>query len=86
MKKIIGIVRPFDITQTFYVYEDGNKIDIMSIPIEQMENHILNLCEQYEITQVDLTGPKQYIKGIQERVQKAELIKYNNNKININII
>ena len=58
----------------------------MSIPIEQMENHILNLCEQYEITQVDLTGPKQYIKGIQERVQKAELTKYNNNKININII
>ena len=86
MKKIIGIVRPFDIAQTFYVYEDGNKIDIMSIPIEQMENHILNLCEQYEITQVDLTGPKQYIKGIQERVQKAELTKYNNNKININII
>ena len=86
MKKIIGIVRPFDTTQTFYVYEDGNKINIMSIPIEQMENHILNLCEQYEITQVDLTGPKQYIKGIQERVQKAELTKYNNNKININII
>ena len=28
MRKIIGIIHPFDKYQTFYVYEDGNKLNM----------------------------------------------------------
>ena len=29
MRKIIGIIHPFDKYQIFYVYEDGNKLDMI---------------------------------------------------------
>lgn len=86
MKKIVGILRPFDLKQTFYVYENGNKIDMANPTIDEITNTIFSLCEQHEITQVDLTGPKQYSKGIQEKIQQAELTKYRTSKITINII
>ena len=36
MKKIIGILRPFDLVKTLYVYENGNKIDgVSNIYIKQ---------------------------------------------------
>lgn len=28
MRKIISILQPFDLKQTLYVYENGNKLDI----------------------------------------------------------
>ena len=37
MKKIIGILRPFDMVKTLYVYENGNKIEMQTTPIEELE-------------------------------------------------
>ena len=86
MKKLIGILRPFDLEQTFVVYEDGQKIDTCHLTTDEILNAVPYLCEKYNITQVDLTGPKQYSKGIQHTLENSELIKYNTSKININII
>ena len=86
MKKIIGIIRPFDIQNTFYVYEDGNKIDMVSYNLSDVEYSILDLCNKYDITQVDLTGPKSYIKGIETKIKEVELTKYNKSEIVVNII
>ena len=39
MKKIIGIIKPFEMQQSLIVYEDGNKIDICETTINDlMEN------------------------------------------------
>lgn len=86
MKKIIGILRPFDLEQTFYVYENGNKIDMAHPTIEEISDTILSFVEKYNISQVDLTGPKQYSKGISNKIKEAEMSKYNKNSLEINII
>lgn len=86
MKKIIGILRPFDIMKTLYVYEDGNKIAMVETTIDELDSKILALCQEYDVTQVDLTGPKQYVRGVQEKIQEASVTKYNSKEIIINII
>jgi hypothetical protein len=86
MRKIVGLVRPFDMKQNFYVYEDGNKIDTATPHIDDINSTIFALADKYNITQVDLVGPKQYIRGLTKKFQEAEMQKYNENKININIV
>lgn len=86
MKKIIGILRPFNLEQSFYVFEDGNKIDSAELTIDEINDFIFNLIDKYNIHQIDLSGPKQYSKGIAEKIKQAEVTKYNKNSITINLI
>lgn len=85
-KKVVGILRPFDLAQSFYVYEDGNKIDAAYPTIDEINNTLFQFIEKYDISQIDLTGPKQYARGISNKFQEAELMKYNQHKITINLI
>lgn len=86
MKKIVCILRPFDTKQQIYVYENGNKIDTLSIFIDDFNETIFALSSKYNINQVDLTGPKQFARGLTSLFEKEEIKKYNQNKIHINII
>lgn len=86
MKKIIGVLRPFDRRQNFYVYEDGNRLEVKQPTIDEITDTIFVLCDKYSITQVDLTGPKQYNRGLKKKIELAEMQKYSENKLTINII
>jgi hypothetical protein len=86
MKKIVGMIKPFDMKQEFYVYEDGNKIAAVSSTIDGINEAIFSLAEQNDVQQVDLVGPKQYIKGLTKKFEEAEMAKYSKNSIKINII
>ena len=84
--KIVGVLRPFDRKQNFYVYKDGNKIDMISVILDEMNAEVLALAEKYEINRLDLTGPKQYARGIVKRLEEAEMAKYSKITLEINII
>ena len=86
MKKIIGIIHPFDIYQTFYVYEDGNKLEIIQTKMNDIPDIILQLSHTYDVYQVDLSGAERFIKGIIKKIQEKEFTKYNENKLNIRCI
>ena len=86
MKKIIGILKPFDKNQTLYIYEDGNKLDTIQTTVDDIAQVIFKLTEQYNINQVDFTGIKTYTQGLIKQIQKEEILKYNYNKINFNCI
>jgi hypothetical protein len=85
-RKIVGVLRPFDMKQNFYVYEDGNKLAVTAPTLDKINETIFSLAEEYDIKQVDLVGPKQYIRGLTKRFKEAEIAKYNKNTIEINII
>lgn len=85
-RKIIGVIRPFDAKQLLMVYEDGNKIDYAETNIDELNNTLFTLAEKYEVTQFDMTGPKKYLKGLENRIKEAEIAKYTTNKLIINII
>lgn len=86
MRKIVGILRPFDYNQQFFVFEDGNRLASISMSIAEIPNKILAVTEEYEVTQVDLTGPKQYATGIKKRILENELKTYSKNILTINLI
>jgi hypothetical protein len=86
MKKIIAMVRPFDAQQILMVYEDGNKIDMIQTSIADFNESLFALSEKHEVYQLDMTGPKKYIKGLEKQIKEAEMTKYSANKIEINII
>ena len=86
MKKIIAMVRPFDAQQILMVYEDGNKIDMIQTSIADFNESLFALSEKHEVYQLDMTGPKKYIKGLEKQIKEAEMTKYEINKIEINII
>lgn len=86
MKKIIGVLRPFDIQQTFYVYQDGNKISSFQTTIENLDEDILNYAKQYNVDQVDFSGAAHYVSGLIQKIQKKEMEKYQYNKLIFNCI
>lgn len=85
-KKIVGLLKPFILKQEFYIYEDSNKIDAISISVEDIAETVLNLTNQYSINQLDLIGPKKYSQGIGNKIKELENTKYNVNNIEINYL
>lgn len=64
MKKIIGIVNPFELKQDLYVYEDNVKIDAVQPNLDQLSKAIFALVEQYDIQEIAIKGPKTYVNGL----------------------
>lgn len=86
MKKIISVIKPFVVNQNVFVYEDGNKIDVLSVPLNDIQNILVNAATQYEVTDIELIGSKKYLNGIVNKIKETEMSQYNEHKLNINII
>ena len=86
MKKIVSVIKPFVVNQNVFVYEDGNKIDVSSVPLNDIQNILVNTATQYEVTDIELIGPKKYLNGIVNKIKETEMSQYNEHKLNINII
>ena len=86
MKKIVSVIKPFVVNQNVFVYEDGNKIDVLSVSLNDIQNILVNTATQYEVTDIELIGSKKYLNGIVNKVKETEMSQYNEHKLNINII
>ena len=87
MKKIIGVIRPFEMTQSLMVYEDGNKIDLSETTITDLSESMLTLMEKHSTYQADLVGPKKFMLGLKSEIIKDAKLKYEEAPdIEINII
>lgn len=86
MKKIVSVIKPFIVNQNIFVYEDGNKIDALSAPLNSIQDILIETANKYNITEIELIGSKKYSKGIENKIKETEMSKYNQNKINIKLI
>jgi hypothetical protein len=86
MKKIIGIIHPFDMYQTFYVYEDGNELELTQVRMNDIPDTILELSKIYDVYQIDLSGSNHYTQNIIKQIKEKEATKYNENKLIITSI
>lgn len=84
-RKIIGAVKPFCLMQEFYVYEDGNKIDTISLKTNNIDKEILPFVEKYNVSEINLIGSKQFNRGLSKKIKAAEMAKFNKNELIINI-
>lgn len=85
-RRIIILAKPYETYQQIFVYEDGNKIDGVKIPYAELTDNLFQLTEKYQVDRVDLTGPKQYVRGLAKQLEKIELSKYNKNSISFKVI
>lgn len=86
MKKIVGIIHPFDIYQTFYVYDEGTEVETVQTKIRDIPNTVFELSRVYNIDSVDLSGAKEFSVGIVKQIREKEISKYNTNKLIINCV
>jgi hypothetical protein len=88
MKKIVARFFPLEPKQVIYAYEDGNKIDMLTVSTEteKINQALDNLIQKYEIDEIVLFGPVQFSRGIGERFKTYELAKYGAKAKDINII
>lgn len=86
MKKIVAMIQPFSMKQNFYVYEDGNKLTSATPTINEINETVFSFMQEYEVTQLDLVGPKQFNRGLSKKIKEAEMTKFNENKLEINIV
>lgn len=87
MDKILLVnIKPFTFTQTISIFEDGNEVGTMIVPMNKIEEEILTLTRHGDISEVNIAGPKVYTKGIKKKIEKEELKTYNNNMLYIKLI
>ena len=86
MKKVLTIIHPFDRKQQVFVYDNGNKIDVSTPTLDELNNNLFELSEKYQITRLDFHGPKQYTQRLVEKFEEAELAKYNQKKLKCYIV
>lgn len=86
MKKIVSVIRPFTLKQNIFVYEDGNKIDVVSADFDSIEDTLVEIAKKYEANEIELIGSKNFSKGIQHRIENVEMTKYSTNTIQVKLI
>ena len=87
MDKVLLVnIKPFTFTQIISIFEDGNEVETMAVPMNKIEEEILILAKHNDISEVNLVGPKVYTKGIQKKIEKVELKTYNKNMLDIKLI
>lgn len=86
MKKIVSVIRPFTLNQNVFVYEDGNKIDIVNTDFENLSDVLLDTAIKYEITDIQLIGAKNFSMGIKDKIEKAEMTKYSTHNIIVTLV
>ena len=86
MKKIIVVLKPFILNQSVYVYDDQKLIDTYEIDTFNISEKIIETANLYDISQIDMSGPKEYAKGITNKIAQKELEKYSTSKLTFNYI
>ena len=86
MKKIVSVIKPFIMNQNIFIYEDGNKIDALSVSLDDIHEILVDTAIKYEATEIELIGSIKYLNGIANKIKETEINKYNENKFNIKII
>ena len=87
MDKVLLVnIKPFTFTQIISIFEDSNEVETMAVLMNKIEEEILILTKHNDISEVNLIGPKVYTKGIQKKIEKAELKTYNKNILDIKLI
>ena len=86
MKKIVSVVRLFTLNQNVFVYEDGNKINVATCSLDDMPETIVNMANEYEVTNVQLIGAKNFLQNIKTKTKELEITKYGKNNLEIELI
>lgn len=86
MKKIICHVDLFQLEQTPAILEDGSLRPLAPCPLNSLCNSIIQACYKEDVDHVALFGSQAYNTKLASEIQEAEMLMYNKNKIEIEVV
>lgn len=60
-----------------YAYKDGERQEWVGVLFEDLPETIIGFLKKYELTNVDLSGPHSYLKGVEHSVRNTLVQDYN---------
>lgn len=85
-KKIVSIIRPFSLIQEIHIYDNGIETDEINTSLQDFNNTVLNIVNTEGINQIDLFGPRKYLKGLKNELLQIGKTKYQKDDLIINIL
>lgn len=85
-KKIVSVIRPFSLMQEIHIYDNGIEIDEIDTYLQDFNDTVLNIVNTEDIYQIDLFGPRKYLKGLKNELLQIEKTKYQKDDLIINIL
>lgn len=85
-KKIVSIIRPFSLIQEIHIYDNGMEVDEINTSLTDFNNTIFNIVNTKNINQIDLFGPRKYLKGLKNELLQIGKTKYQKDDLIINIL
>lgn len=86
MTKVVTVLQPFTLQQNVYVYEDGNKLEAITVDTVNVQDTIASLVKEYAAAEINFGGPVKYAKGIGKKVQEILLKNFSIDNIKINYL
>jgi hypothetical protein len=84
--KIIVWTNPTAPFQKIYVMKDGALVDQMGIMPNNIEDIVYALVDKYQITDIDFSGAKSFAEHFADALKNNQVIRYGEQKLNINFI
>ena len=88
MKKAVVMIQAFALEQDILIYENGNKIDAISVEnVDAIVPQLMAYTQKYpDMEQIVFVGAKHYNKIYGNQFQEKEMKEYGINKIEIKYI
>lgn len=72
--------------QHLYIYKDGERVDSIGVLFDDLGEMVLTCLNKYKLTQVDLSGSRLYMEGIEKKIREYAVAKYDNFEINFKYV
>lgn len=83
MKKMVSLLQPFTMQQTLIVYENGNKLDVITTSIKDFPETVYKTSLTYNCSELEFMGTTKFAKGIGKQIEELGISKYNSKEIKI---
>lgn len=86
MRVIVCNIQLFSCDQMLYVLEGDTQIHARKVDIQDLVRAICVLAEEYEATQIKLSGANVYALAWAEEIKTAYALNYGNKNIDVEVI
>lgn len=86
MKKMILVINMFQASWQLDIYENGNKINEYLTTADKAPEDIVKYALQHDLKSISIKGPKHYSNNFKQKILTTESNKYNENRLEINLI
>lgn len=86
MKSIVIDIKPFTINQKVMTFEDHDILSVDMVQMKDLTAFVVKKANELNITDIKISGPAIFNKGIAKQIVREEVIRYNSKNIVVELI